>query len=463
MTTIISVIIPIQSKNVIESVMENCAESAVSLLALSLKIPMESFELDQGVSLNSILESIQQDPLISEVDVYDKGLKWIGGMNSSQRIEMAQRIDSMTVEKSEDFFLVKMPIRDSAGQNIAYTNVKYLMSEDNLSQMTSNFKKLYLLSFLVVAALIFVLRGFSKDLTKTVTGIMNGLNHSFQLVLSASSQMSTSSQQLAEGASGQAASLEETSSSLEEMSSRTKGNANNANQLNTLMKETNTAVITANDSMTEVLSSMKEITKSSEETSKIIKTIDEIAFQTNLLALNAAVEAARAGEAGAGFAVVADEVRNLAIRAKDAAKTTSDMIEGTSEKVKGGFEMVRRTHEAFEQVADNSSKAGALVGEISAASEEQADGIEQINRVVAEIDRVVQQNAANAEESSSICEEMAAQSKQMDEYVDELIALFGGESVKKDETRPRPKITKPPSRLITYSSGGPGRGSRVKP
>ncbi|HAA02439.1 MAG TPA: methyl-accepting chemotaxis protein, partial [Syntrophobacteraceae bacterium] len=118
-------------------------------------------------------------------------------------------------------------------------------------------------------------------------------------------------------------------------------------------------------------------------------------------ALNAAVEAARAGEAGAGFAVVADEVRNLAMRAAEAARNTADLIEGTVKKVKDGSELMARTNQEFQQVAGSAGRVADLVGEISAASSEQAQGIEQINRAVTEMDKVTQQNAANAEESAA--------------------------------------------------------------
>jgi methyl-accepting chemotaxis protein len=283
-----------------------------------------------------------------------------------------------------------------------------------------------------IASIIGVALLITRSITKPVNRIIDGLNEGADQVASASSQVSSASQQLAEGSSEQAASIEETSSSLEEMSSMTKQNADNAGQADNLMKETNQIVDQANNSMDELTISMKEISKASEETSKIIKTIDEIAFQTNLLALNAAVEAARAGEAGAGFAVVADEVRNLAMRAADAARNTADLIEGTVKKVGDGSELVDRTNEAFDQVAESSKKIGGLVGEIAAASNEQSDGIEQVNKAVSEMDKVVQQNAANAEESASASEEMNAQAEQMKGAVNELVAMVGGITDKKD-------------------------------
>jgi methyl-accepting chemotaxis protein len=171
---------------------------------------------------------------------------------------------------------------------------------------------------------------------------------------------------------------------------------------------------------------VSEISRSSEETSKIIKTIDEISFQTNLLALNAAVEAARAGEAGAGFAVVADEVRNLAMRAAEAAKNTGNLIENTIRAVKKGNELTLATKEAFKNDVEISSKVGKLIDEIAAASQEQAQGIEQINKAVAEMDKVTQQNAANAEESAAAAQQMNAQAEVMKGFVSELDILAGG-------------------------------------
>jgi len=265
-----------------------------------------------------------------------------------------------------------------------------------------------------------------RSITRPINAVISGLQNSASDVASASGQMQSASQSLAEGASEQAATIEETSSSLEKMSSMTKQNATNAGQADSLMQEANQVVRQANDSMTQLIGSMEDISKASEETSKIIKTIDEIAFQTNLLALNAAVEAARAGEAGAGFAVVADEVRNLAMRAADAAKDTANLIEGTVKKIDQGGTLVADTNGAFGEVAESASKVGDLVGEIAAASNEQAEGIEQLNRAVIEMDKVVQQNAASAEESASSSAEMSGQAVHMKNYVEDLVAIVGG-------------------------------------
>ena len=207
---------------------------------------------------------------------------------------------------------------------------------------------------------------------------------------------------LSDSASKQASSLEETSSSIEEMASMIRQSANNAAQTNQLMSASQEVIKNADSSITELNGSMKEITAASEQTQKIVKTIDEIAFQTNLLALNAAVEAARAGEAGAGFAVVAEEVRNLALRAAEAARSSSDMMQDIVTKVKKGEKLVTVTYNAFRQVTDSSEKVVQLMGDIVTATQEQSQGIDQINRAVMEMNQTTQENAASAEELASV-------------------------------------------------------------
>jgi methyl-accepting chemotaxis protein len=273
----------------------------------------------------------------------------------------------------------------------------------------------------------FISISINRSLGKSIAGLIDGAEQ----VASASGQVSTSSQHLAEGASRQRASLEDTLSSLEEVSAMVRQNAENASQANRLMAEARQVVGKANQSMLQLTESMGQISKANLETQKIIKTIDEIAFQTNLLALNAAVEAARAGEFGAGFAVVADEVRNLAMRAAEAAKNTADIIEGTVKTVKEGSALVVTTSQEFNSVATAVSKSGELIGEIAEASKEQAAGISQVNTAVSDLDKVVASNAASAEESAAAAEEMNSQAEQMKAHVNELEALAEGAKEKR--------------------------------
>jgi hypothetical protein len=268
--------------------------------------------------------------------------------------------------------------------------------------------------------------GLTLMITRPVRAVIGGLGDGADQVAGASGQVSSASQLLAQGASEQAAAVEETSSSLEEMASMTRQNAENAAEANQLMGSTLGVVGEASASMADLSKSMHEISQASEETQKIIKTIDEIAFQTNLLALNAAVEAARAGEAGAGFAVVADEVRNLAMRASEAAKNTANLIDQSVKRIQAGTQLAAQTGGAFERVTEGSQRIAGIIAEISAASVEQSQGIDQVNRAVSEMEKVIQQNAANAEESAASAEELNAQAEQMRAYVEALQLLVNG-------------------------------------
>lgn len=287
-----------------------------------------------------------------------------------------------------------------------------------------------LMGFILIFAVIFLVVTLvgvyfiTQSITLPIGRISGELDDASGQVAAASAQVASASQSLAEGASEQASALEETSSSLEEIASMTKQNADNAAQAKALMSEVRKIVEKVDEHMSSMVASIQEVTKSSEETGKIIKTIDEIAFQTNLLALNAAVEAARAGEAGAGFAVVADEVRNLAMRAAEAAKSTSALIEDTIVTVQNSSDLTEKTQEAFKGNVEISIKIGQLVDEIAAASHEQAQGIGQIGKAMAEMDKVVQSTAASAEESASAAEELNAQATQMKKNVEHMVAII---------------------------------------
>ncbi len=238
-------------------------------------------------------------------------------------------------------------------------------------------------------------------------------------VTSASNQISSGSQSLAQGANEQASSLEEVSSSLEEMASMTKQNADNATQAKSLSGESEQNTKTGTEAMERMSSAINRIKESSDQTAKIIKTIDEIAMQTNLLALNAAVEAARAGEAGRGFAVVAEEVRNLAQRSAQAAKNTADMISESVKNADDGVKIADEVSQSFGSIATSTKKVNDLIAEIAAASQEQSQGIDQVNSAVAQMDKVTQQNAANSEESASAAEELSSQAEELKTMIDE--------------------------------------------
>ena len=284
-----------------------------------------------------------------------------------------------------------------------------------------------------VLALLVVLAGISfyfltsRSVIKPLRHIINGLTEGAEQVNDAAAQVAASSQSTAEGASMQASSIEQTSSALEEMAAQTRSNAEHAQQASELANNTRQMAEKGNQTMGQLDHAMTAINESSAEISKIIKIIEEIAFQTNLLALNAAVEAARAGEHGKGFAVVADEVRNLAQRSAEAARDTNRLISESVERAREGSQVSDSAAQILRQVVDNVSQVADLINGISAASNEQAQGVDQINSAVATMDKVTQQNAAGAEQAAAAAEELTGMANSMrDQFVAELVRIVEG-------------------------------------
>ncbi len=255
-------------------------------------------------------------------------------------------------------------------------------------------------------------------------------------VAATTGRIATTNQEVAKGATDQAASLEETSASLEEMASMTKQNADTASQARGVAEEASRLADTGVASMQKMQEAIARIKNSAVETAKIIKTIDEIAFQTNLLALNAAVEAARAGEAGKGFAVVAEEVRNLARRSAEAAKTTADLIEGSQKNAEAGVTVTAEVAHNLAGIKANAGKVATLIAEIATASQEQSQGIDQLNHAVSQMDQVVQANAASSSESAQASDQLAGQAEELNDVVRQLEAVISGATIEKmpDET-----------------------------
>ncbi len=252
------------------------------------------------------------------------------------------------------------------------------------------------------------------------------LTEGSQQVAAAAQQVSSASQSLSQLASEEAASIEEMSASTHEVQAMTGQNSTHAQAAAARTDAAGKSIGQANQALEEMVHSMASIVDSSSKISKIIKVIDEIAFQTNILALNAAVEAARAGEAGMGFAVVADEVRNLAQRSAQAAKDTAGLIEESIGVSQQGKATLDRVTAAILSVTTDASEAGRLAGEVSASSQEQSRGIEQIVTALGEMEKATQHVTANSEENAAAGQELTQQAERLDGIVKKLSALVSG-------------------------------------
>ena len=266
------------------------------------------------------------------------------------------------------------------------------------------------------------------DMQTSLSQVVTVVRRDAEGVAIASAEIAQGNNDMSARTESQASALEQTAASMEELSGTVRQNAENARQANQLAQSASSVAVQGGEVVAQVVDTMKGINESSHKIAEIIQVIDGIAFQTNILALNAAVEAARAGEQGRGFAVVASEVRSLAGRSADAAKEIKSLITASVERVEHGTALVDHAGSTMTEVVTSIRRVTDIMGEITAASNEQALGVAQVGEAVKQMDEVTQQNAA-------LVEEMAAAASSLKNQAGELLDAVGVFKLSSDTDR----------------------------
>ncbi len=252
-----------------------------------------------------------------------------------------------------------------------------------------------------------------KEMQAALSGIVSEVRRGSEGVSAASHEIAQGNQDLSSRTESQVSALEETAASMEELNATVRQNADNAKQANQLAMSASTVAVQGGEVVSQVVETMKGINDSSKKIADIISVIDGIAFQTNILALNAAVEAARAGEQGRGFAVVASEVRSLASRSAEAAKEIKNLIHTSVARVAEGTTLVDKAGVTMTDVVSSIRRVTDIMGEISAASNEQSLGVAQVGEAVTQMDHTTQQNAALVEQMAAAATSLRLQSQDL--------------------------------------------------
>ena len=256
-----------------------------------------------------------------------------------------------------------------------------------------------------------------KEMNDSLARTVGEVRIASEAISGASGEIASGNLDLSGRTESQASSLEETASTVEQLTATVKQNADNARQANQLVVSASDVALKGGDVVDQVVATMGSIKDSSRKIVDIIGVIDSIAFQTNILALNAAVEAARAGEQGRGFAVVATEVRNLAQRSASAAKEIKTLIGDSVEKVDAGSRLVDDAGSTMNEIVRSVKQVADIMSEITTASQEQSNGIEQVNEAVGQMDEMTQQNAALVEQAAAAAQSMQDQAAALSQAV----------------------------------------------
>jgi len=301
-----------------------------------------------------------------------------------------------------------------------------------------------------------VLGNAFAGMVTNLSGLVAQTLCSSESIASASTQISAGTDDLSQRTEEQASSLEETAASMEEMTSTVRRNADNANQADQLAAQARVVAEKGGQLVAKAVKSMDEINNASKRIADIISVIDEIAFQTNLLALNAAVEAARVGEQGRGFAVVAAEVRSLAGRSATAAKEIKSLVQDSVVKAGEGSHLVNESGSQLEEIVLSVKKVADIIAEISAASQEQATGIEQVNKAIMQMDQITQQNAALVEEAAAASQSMTVQATGLQTLVSKFsVNATYVDTVRREVSSQLSAVPAPPTRAAAQVSRTP--------
>ena len=285
-----------------------------------------------------------------------------------------------------------------------------------------------------------------KRMQQSLSTMVKAVHSSTESIDTGAREIAMGNTDLSQRTEQQAASLQETASSMEQLTGTVRQNAENARQASQLAVNASDIATRGGDVVSQVVTTMQDIATSSNKVVDIIGVIEGIAFQTNILALNAAVEAARAGEQGRGFAVVAGEVRSLAQRSASAAKEIKELIGDSVDKVQSGSTLVGRAGTTMDEIVQAVRRVTDIMGEISAASEEQSGGIEQVNRAVVQMDEVTQQNAA-------LVEQAAAAAASLEDQTRQLQTVVNGWKVAGGQTRSATAATRQQAARVNGGSG----------
>jgi methyl-accepting chemotaxis protein len=387
------------------------ARGGNELVAAHIKVKMRLVELIKRYAIGDLSQDMERLPgkkavLTEAMDVAKKNL--MGMNNEIKKLVQAAVEGYFSVRGDADAYQYEFRVMVDGLNKLMEINANALndlmvvlsaLADGDLTQkMEGDFRGIFA-----------KLRDDTNSTVNQLTGIVTQIKQATDLIGTASREIATGNSDLSGRTEQQAASLEETASSMEELTSTVRQNAENAKQANQLAIGAADVASKGGRVVGEVVSTMASINESSKKIVDIISVIDGIAFQTNILALNAAVEAARAGEQGRGFAVVAAEVRSLAQRSAGAAKEIKGLISDSVEKVGNGTLLVEQAGKTMDEIVTSVKRVTDIMSEISAASQEQSQGIEQVNQTITQMDEVTQQNAALVEEASAAARSLEEQ------------------------------------------------------